>query len=86
VWTHNGRELVSLTPAKLEACDGDGVVYRSEFPDGLMPTDPTGKWACTTFTLHRQLVGVRKFRVVGKDATIVDENAAPPPDAGVPAD
>ena len=91
VWSHNGRELVSVTPTKLDACDGDGVVYRSEFPDGLMPKDPTGKWSCTTLTLKKQLVGVRKFKVVAKDAPLDGETAAPPPqpvppDAGAPVD
>lgn len=89
VWTHKGRELVSLTPEKLGACDGDGVVYRSEFPEGLMPADPTGTWTCTTYTLHKQLVGVRKFKVVARtsplgDAPLETETVTPPPrDAGV---
>ena len=81
VWTHRGRDLVSVTPEKLTGCDGgDDVVYRSEFPDGLMPKDPTGTWTCTTYTLHKQLVGVRRFRVVAKDALLDDG----PPNAGVP--
>ena len=85
VWTHRGRELVSLTPEKLGACDGDGIVYRSEFPDGLMPKDPTGTWTCTTYTLHKQLVGVRKFKVVAKDAPLDTEMPAQTPvDAGAP--
>jgi len=84
VWKHNGRELVSVTPEKLGGCDGDGIVYRSEFPDGLMPKDPTGTWSCTTFTLHRQLVGVRKFKVIGKDAPLETDTPSTTPDAGTP--
>ena len=53
-----------------------------------MPKDPTGTWTCTTYTLHRQLVGVRKFKVVAKDAALDPEmpNTAPPGDAGAPLD
>jgi hypothetical protein len=90
VWTHNGRELVSVTPEKLVGCDGDGVVFTSEMPEGLMPRDPTGKWSCVTYTLHRQLVGVRKFKVVAKDAPLDADTprpeAPPPADAGVGSD
>jgi Family of unknown function (DUF5924) len=89
VWTHDGRELVRVTPKKLDACDGDGVVYLSEFPEGLLPRDPTGKWSCTTLTLKKQLVGVRKFKVVGKDAPLDSDTPAPSPppaDAGAPVD
>ncbi len=83
VWTHRGRELVSVTPVKLASCDGDGVVYRSEFPDGLMPRDPTGTWSCATYTIGKQLVGVRKFKVIAKDAPAdTDEPTPPPGDAG----
>ena len=88
VWTHRGRVLTEVTPAKLTGCDGEGTVYRSEFPDALMPKDPTGTWSCTTYTLGKQLVGVRKFKVVAKDAQLDgDAPPAPPPgDAGIPAD
>ena len=89
VWKHNGKELVSLTPVKLTACDGDGIVYASEFPPTLMPTDPTGTWQCITYTIGKQLVGVRKFKVIPKDATpsetetevYVPADAAPADDA-----
>ncbi len=84
-WTHNGRELARVTPDQL-ACDADEeVVFRSIFPPELMPKDPTGKWACTTWTVGGQLVGVRKFQVVTKDGTTAE--LAPLPlggnDAGV---
>jgi hypothetical protein len=59
-------------------------------PEGLMPRDPTGKWSCVTYTLHRQLVGVRKFKVVAKDAPLDADTprpeAPPPADAGVGSD
>jgi hypothetical protein len=86
-WTHAGRELIRVTPQRL-SCDGDGAVFRSYFPDRLMPKDPTGKWACTTFTIGGQLVGVRKFQVITKDGTAPEapvNTPVPPQDAGVPA-
>src|SRR5688500_16542176 len=63
VWRHKGHELARVKPEKL-ACDGDdGAVFRSFFPDGAMPRDPTGAWSCTTYTVGGQLVGVRKWEV-----------------------
>jgi hypothetical protein len=44
-------------------CDGDGEVFRSPFPEALMPEDPTGSWMCTTYTVGGQLVGIRRFKV-----------------------
>ena len=64
-WIHNGRELVRLTPDQL-ACEGDDVVFVSEFPKPAMPSDPTGAWACVTYTVGGQLVGVRKFEVLAR--------------------
>jgi hypothetical protein len=83
VWKLNGRELVSVTPVKLNACDGDGVVYKSEFPENLMPKDPTGTWTCITYTVGKQLVGVRKLKVIPKDATPseTETEVYVPPDA-----
>ena len=54
-------------------CDGDGVVFRSELPQALIPQDPTGMWACTTFTIGGQLVGVRKFEVLTKTGESVGD-------------
>lgn len=65
-WRHQGRELRRVTPDQLE-CDGYGVVFRSTFPQEAMPADPIGKWQCITYTRGGQLVGVRKFNVVGRD-------------------
>jgi hypothetical protein len=63
IWRWNGRELATVKPEKL-ACDNeDGLVFRSFFPEGAMPRDPSGKWSCTTKTVGGQLVGVRKFEV-----------------------
>lgn len=63
VWSHRGKELVRLTPEPL-ACDGEGTVFRSFFPEPLVPTDPTGAWTCTTLTIGGQLVGTRKLEVL----------------------
>lgn len=66
VWTHRGVEIARATPERL-ACDtdaeGDQVVYRSAFPQAVMPKDPSGLWACETYTIGGQLVGVKKFEV-----------------------
>jgi hypothetical protein len=75
VWTHDGREVDRLIPTKLP-CDGDDAVFVSFLPSGRLPTDPTGKWACTTFTEGGQLVGVRKFEVINK--TDADDKPAWP--------
>jgi len=80
-WTHKGRELARVTPEQL-ACDGDDAVFRSVFPVADMPQDPTGMWACTTYTVGGQLVGVRKFEVLTKEGAST-EAARPPGDAGV---
>lgn len=76
VWSHRGHELARLTPDHL-ACDGDGAVFRSEFPRALVPADPTGMWACTTFTLGGQLVGVRKFEVLTKTGESIEDRPTP---------
>jgi VIT1/CCC1 family predicted Fe2+/Mn2+ transporter len=79
-WRHRGRELARITPEQL-ACDGDDVVFVSEFPKGSMPADPTGMWSCTTYTVGGQLVGVRKFEVLTKEGASIE---TPPGDAGTP--
>jgi hypothetical protein len=78
-WTLKGRELARVTPEQLACDEGDGVVFRSVFPVKDMPRDPTGMWACTTWTVGGQLVGVRKFEVVTKEGTSTAELG----DAGV---
>lgn len=84
VWTHHGREVARMTPVRLD-CDGDGIVYRSLFPQQDLPKDPTGNWACTTYTIGGQLVGVRKFEVLTKSGTSVEEMPPAPGDGGVDA-
>ena len=69
-WRHEGVELARVTPTQLAACDGDGVVFRSDFPETLMPKNALGMWECTTFTIHGQLVGTRKFKVITAPGTI----------------
>ena len=67
-WKHEGRVVRRVTPTQLVKCDGDGVVFRSEFPPESMPTNPVGAWECTTYTEHGQLVGIRKFKVLSGGA------------------
>jgi uncharacterized membrane protein YgcG len=66
-WTYQGRTIATVKPEKL-TCDGpeaEGVVYRSYLPDGPIPRDPRGTWACTIVTEGGQLVGTKKFYVTG---------------------
>jgi hypothetical protein len=67
IWSHRGVELARVTPEHMRCHDGDGEVFRSRFPMGELPADPTGRWACTTMTVGGQLVGVRKFEIVPPD-------------------
>jgi hypothetical protein len=76
-WSFRGHEIARITPTRLR-CDGEGVVFRSELPSSLVPKDPTGMWACTTYTLGGQLVGVRKFEVL----TRTGESVGDAPEAG----
>ncbi|MDX2087327.1 MAG: DUF5924 family protein [Kofleriaceae bacterium] len=75
-WSHNGRELARVSPVHMR-CDGDGEVFRSEFPSALMPRDPLGTWACTTYTIGGQLVGVRKFKVVAPGGKALEPPVVP---------
>jgi hypothetical protein len=76
VWKLRGNELHRQTPDQLQCDDGDAVVYRSYFPPEKMPANPVGSWTCITYTLGGQLVGLRKFEVLGADT---DASAKPPP-------
>ena len=71
-WKHHGAELARVTPTQLTGCDGDGVVFRSDFPATLVPKDPKGTWECTTYTIHGQLVGTRKFQVIDPPPSIYE--------------
>jgi hypothetical protein len=82
IWSRRGQEIARVTPEHMRCNDGDGEVFRSVFPLGEMPTDPIGKWACTTMTVGGQLVGVRKFTVVRLDGKPVEEPPSAPRDAG----
>jgi len=67
VWSHRGAQLGEpIKPDVLQCDDRDAVVARSRFPPELLPADPTGKWSCATYTIGGQLVGLRKFEVVGE--------------------
>jgi hypothetical protein len=69
VWTHRGIRLGEpIVPDVLLCDDPDAVVARSQFPPERLPADPTGKWACATYTVGGQLVGIRKFEVLGQPA------------------
>ena len=72
-----------MTPEHLRFNDGDGEVFRSMFPMGEMPPDPTDRWACTTMTVGGQLVGVRKFEIVTPDGKPTGEAAPPASDTGI---
>jgi len=91
IWSLRGQELARVTPEHLHCNDGDGEVFRSMFPMGEMPADPTGMWTCTTMTAGGQLVGVRKFEIVKPEAkpdikpAVKSSAAAPARDAGVVA-
>jgi hypothetical protein len=91
VWRRNGNELWRGSPVRIR-CDGEDVVFVSELPVGERPNDPTGKWSCTTYTEGGQLVGVRKFEVLTKEGTSIEDQPPPqvppvaPADGGVPHD
>jgi hypothetical protein len=71
VWSRNGYQLLPpIKPDQLDCDDGDGVVFVSYFPQDQLPRDPSGKWVCATYTVGGQLVGVRKFEVVGKPPAV----------------
>jgi hypothetical protein len=79
VWTHRGHAVgPAIRPDVLVCDDGDAVVVRSYLPKDRLPADPTGKWACETYTAGGQLVGIRKFEVL----TATGQHAAPDDSAG----
>lgn len=67
VWTLDRREIDRVVPQRLP-CDGDDAVFVSQITPGRIPANPVGAWVCTTLTEGGQLVGVRKFKVIAKDA------------------
>jgi Family of unknown function (DUF5924) len=86
VWRHRGKYVIPpIKPSELSCDDGDASVFRSYFPQDMLPRDPTGWWSCSTYTAGGQLVGLRKFEVLTADG----QPAAPklptptPGDAGV---
>src|SRR5205085_3942154 len=86
-----GRPGVArLARGRLGGCAGpDVTVFRSELPRARLPADPRGRWMCITETVHGQLVGLRRFEVVGPDGRTApgDDDglgsAAPARDGGV---
>jgi len=76
VW-RRGALRVRVTPER-HPCDGDGAVFVSEFPADQLPAEPEGAWTCTTETVGGQLVGSRRFTIVGAHGELTA------PDAGVP--
>ena len=85
IWTLRRREIARVTPDQLR-CDGDGIVFRSYFPQDKMPKDPTGMWSCATFTVGGQLVGLRKFEVLTTEGRSIEDAPPPPPPPTVPQD
>ncbi|MDQ3367715.1 MAG: DUF2914 domain-containing protein [Myxococcota bacterium] len=99
VWSHRGKRIDERSPEQLP-CDGEDDVFRSVFDVTKLPADPTGVWTCATYTLGKQLVGIRRFEVVSKDGTVpqpaprdagadpetTDAGAEPEPDANVPGE
>src|SRR5690606_1209254 len=91
VWTHRGKRIVPpIKPTELLCDDAEAPVFRSYFPQDQLPADPTGPWACATYTVGGQLVGLRRFHVLGADGEVAPapapkpETPAPPAgDAGV---
>jgi hypothetical protein len=81
VWTH-GALRVEIKPDELQCDDGDATVFRSNFPQDQLPSNPAGKWTCATYTIGGQLVGLRKFEVLPAD----DIPAAPKPETPAPGD
>jgi hypothetical protein len=84
IWTFRGERIGEpIKPDMSECDDPEAVVARSRFPQELMPTDPSGTWSCSTYTVGGQLVGLRKF-IVRRDATMAPTaETAPRSDAGV---
>ncbi|MEO8554305.1 MAG: DUF5924 family protein, partial [Kofleriaceae bacterium] len=72
VWKQRGHEVSRQTPTRY-ACDGDGIVYRSELDATKLPKDPVGKWTCETWTVGGQLVGVKPFEITTKEGKTIDE-------------
>jgi len=84
VWTFKGQRIVPpIKPDELQCEDGDATFFRSYFPQDQLPRDPAGMWACETYTVGGQLVGLRKFEVVAADTV---EPAQPKPNPPAPGD
>ena len=87
IWKHGHDVVARIVPEKLD-CDGpDVVVFRSALPKAQLPADPRGQWTCIVETEQGQLVGMRRFEVVGADGKPKGEGAETPTatDAGVTA-
>jgi hypothetical protein len=83
VWSFRGKPIIPpVKPDELQCDEGDASVFRSYFPQDLLPKDPTGTWSCTTYTVGGQLVGTRKFEVLTPDG----QPASPTPDTPTPRD
>jgi hypothetical protein len=79
VWTHRGKRLgPALHPDTLQCDDPEAVVVKSTFPVDQMPADPSGAWACLTYTVGGQLVGIRKFKVHSDAVAPTAEEPRPP--------
>jgi hypothetical protein len=87
VWTHRGVRIGEpMHPDTLQCDDHESVVARTRFPAELLPADPSGPWACATYTVGGQLVGIRKFvveKTAGTPSLETPKTTTPARDAGV---
>jgi hypothetical protein len=86
VWTHRGVRIgTPMQPDTLQCDDHESVVALTRFPAELLPADPTGKWACATYTIGGQLVGIRKFVVERAGGAPAGGTGEPTPKPTTPA-
>jgi hypothetical protein len=86
VWTHRGVRIGRpMQPDTLQCDDHESVVALTRFPAELLPADPTGKWACATYTVGGQLVGIRKFVVERAGGAPAGGAGEPAPKTTTPA-
>jgi hypothetical protein len=87
VWTHRGVRIGEpMHPDTLQCDDHESVVARTRFPAELLPADPSGPWACATYTVGGQLVGIRKFvveKTAGTPSLETPKTTPPAREAGV---
>ena len=90
-WTPDGKSIFFETDLKgghsllrIAAAGGTADVVQTD-GEAWPGVDPTGKWSCETYTVGGQLVGLRKFEVLG-EGSATPKTTTPTPDAGVGVD